>query len=79
MYAWALAVVAIGLVAGVLGFSVLASAAQVESRILVVGFLAFFVVSLIAGAGLVPVPSIDGGSSPPTQTASMVNFKGESR
>ena len=51
---WMLALFAIAVVAGVLELAVLSTNEVVESRVLVLGFLAFFVVSLIAGAGLLP-------------------------
>ena len=79
MQTWALAVVAIGLIALVLGFSVLAAVAEVESRVLVGGFLLFFAVSLAAGAGLLPVPPIEDETKPPPQTAWILNSKGDSR
>jgi uncharacterized membrane protein YtjA (UPF0391 family) len=79
MYAWALAVIAIGLVVGVVAYSVLAVTAAVESRVLAIGFLVFFVVSLAASAGLLPVPPIDDQGKQPPQTAWILKSKGDSR
>ncbi len=59
MYAWALALIALALVAGVFACSVMAATAEIESRTLAIGFLVFFVASLAASAGLLPIPSLD--------------------
>ena len=51
---WMLALVALALVGGVLALAAFSVKTAVESRVLVVGFLLFFAISLIAGAGLLP-------------------------
>ena len=55
MHYSAIAIVAVALVACVLGLTALCVRSVVETRVLVVGFLIFFLVSLVFGAGLVPM------------------------
>lgn len=76
---WAVALVSVALVAGVLGFSVLSASAAVESRVLVVGFMLFFVFSLAAAAGILPTSPIDDATKGQVQSASLMKAQGDSR
>ena len=66
---WSLAFVAVSLVALVLGLAVRSANGAVESRVLVIGFLAFFLLSLIAGAGLLPLSPRDEATSARLESA----------
>ncbi len=79
MPVWIVALISVALVAGVLGLSVHFAIAAVESRVLIVGFLLFFVLSVAAGAGFLPASPIDHEASDPAQSASLMRQKGNSR
>ena len=76
---WMLALLVIAVVAGVLELAVLSTNEVVESRVLVLGFLAFFAVSLIAGAGLLPDSPSDDEPVTHLQSAYLAEAEGDSR
>ena len=76
---WMLALLTIAVVAGVLELAVLSTNEVVESRVLVLGLLAFFVLSLIAGAGLLPKSPSDDEAVPHLQSAYLAKADGDSR
>ena len=76
---WMLALLAIAVVAGVLELAVLSTNEVVESRVLVLGFLAFFALSLIAGADLLPASPSDDEAVTHLQSAYLAKAEGASR
>jgi len=67
----------LAVVAGVLELAVLSTTEVVESRVLVLGFLAFFMASLIAGAGLLPESPSDDEPVTHLQSAYLAKAEGE--